>query len=89
MLNEASEKYTAEEISSQLEKLGSSISFFSGSDRINIQVQSLTKNLDATIALLEEKMLRPRFDQADFDRLKKQTLESIANQSTPQLATTF
>ncbi|MES2875211.1 MAG: pitrilysin family protein [Bacteroidota bacterium] len=82
MLNEASEKYSAEEISSQLEKLGSSISFNSGSDRMSIQVQSLTKNLDATLALLEERMLHPRFDQADFDRLKKQTLESIANQST-------
>ncbi|MEJ7692221.1 pitrilysin family protein [Daejeonella sp.] len=82
MLNEASQKYSSEEISSQLEKLGSSISFSSGSDRMNISVQSLTKNLDATLALLEERMLRPRFDQADFDRLKKQTLESIANQST-------
>ena len=82
MLNEASEKYTAEEISSQLEKLGSSISFFSGSDRMNIQVQTLTKNLDATLVLLEERMMRPRFDQADFDRLKKQTLEFIANQIT-------
>jgi zinc protease len=82
LLNEASEKYSSEEISSQLEKLGSSISFYGGSDRVNIQVQSLAKNLDATIALLEERMLHPRFDPADFDRLKKQTLESIANQST-------
>ena len=82
MLNEASEKFSSEEISSQLEKLGSSISFYSGADRMNISVQSLTKNLEATLALLEERMLHPRFDQADFDRLKKQTLESIANQST-------
>ncbi len=82
MLNEASQKHSSEEISSQLQKLGSSISFYSGSDRINIQVQSLTKNLDATLALLEERMMHPRFDPADFDRLKKQTLESIANQST-------
>ncbi|MGV3685838.1 MAG: M16 family metallopeptidase [Daejeonella sp.] len=82
MLNEGSEKYSSEEISSQLEKLGSSISFYSGADRLNISVQSLTKNLDATLALLEERMLHPRFDPADFDRIKKQTIESIANQST-------
>ena len=82
MLNEASKKYSSEEMSSQLDKLGSSISFNSGTDRMNISVQSLTKNLDATLALLEERMLHPRFDQADFDRLKKQTLEGIANQST-------
>jgi zinc protease len=82
MLNEASQKYTAEEISSQLEKLGASISFASGFDQMTVSVQSLTKNLDATLALLEERMLHPRFDPADFERLKKQTLEAIANQST-------
>ncbi|MGV3587695.1 MAG: M16 family metallopeptidase [Adhaeribacter sp.] len=82
MLNEASQKYTAEEISSKLEILGSSIGFGSSFDQMTVSVQALTKNLDATLALAEERMLHPRFDQADFDRLKKQTLESIANQST-------
>ncbi|KAA5544959.1 M16 family metallopeptidase [Adhaeribacter rhizoryzae] len=82
MLNEASQKYTAEEISSKLEILGSSIGFGSSTDQMTVSVQALTKNLDATLALLEERMLHPRFDQADFDRLKKQRLEAIANQST-------
>jgi len=82
MLNEASEKYTSEEISSQLQKLGSSISFNSSADQLTVSVQSLVKNLDATLALLEERLLHPRFDQADFDRLHKQRLELIANQST-------
>ncbi|WP_210490125.1 M16 family metallopeptidase [Rufibacter aurantiacus] len=82
MLNESSEKFTAEEISSQLQKLGSSINFGSGTETMTVQVQSQTKNLDATLALLEERMLHPRFDQADFDRLKKQRLEAIKNQST-------
>jgi zinc protease len=82
MLNEASEKYTAEEISSQLEKLGAAIRFDSDADEMTVTVQALTKNLDATLALLEERMLHPRFDAADFARLKKQRLEAIANQST-------
>lgn len=82
MLNEASEKYSAEEISSQLNKLGSRISFSAGSNQMTIWVESLTKNLDATLALLEERLLHPKFDQVDFDRLKKQKLEGIANQKT-------
>ena len=82
MLNEASQKYTAEEISSQLDKLGASISFGSSFDQMTVSVQTLTKNLDATLALLEERMLHPRFDPADFERLKKQALEAIANQNT-------
>ncbi|MCC9136945.1 insulinase family protein [Pontibacter silvestris] len=82
MLNEASENYTSEEISNQLEKLGSSISFDSDEDEMTVSVQSLVKNLNATLELLEERMLHPRFAQEDFDRLKKQRLEAIANQST-------
>ncbi len=82
LLNEDSEKFTAEEISSKLEKLGSSISFGSGSESMTVQVQTQVKNLDATLALLEERMLHPRFSKDDFDRLKKQRLEAIKNQST-------
>jgi len=82
MLNEASEKYTSEEISSQLEKLGSSIRFDSDADEMTVSVQALVKNLAPTLALLEERMLHPRFDETDFARLKKQRLEAIANQST-------
>ncbi len=82
IMNEASEKFTAEEISTRLEKMGSSISFGSGAETMTVQVQSQVKNLDATLALLEERMLHPRFAQEDFDRLKKQRLEAIKNQST-------
>ncbi|MFC6996952.1 M16 family metallopeptidase [Rufibacter roseus] len=82
MLNEDSEKYTSEEISAQLEKLGASVSFGSGSESMTVSVQSPVKNLDATLALLEERMFKPKFSQDDFDRLKKQRIEAIANQST-------
>ncbi|MBC6612966.1 insulinase family protein [Hymenobacter sp. BT507] len=82
MLNEGSEKYTSEEFSAALDRLGSTVSVNSGDDNTTVYVQSLTKNLPATMALLEQRLLHPRFDQADFDRLKKQTLEGIANQTT-------
>jgi zinc protease len=42
----------------------------------------MVKNLDSTLALVEEKLLHPKFAQEDFDRLKKQQLELIGNQST-------
>ncbi|WP_210516792.1 M16 family metallopeptidase [Hymenobacter terricola] len=82
LLNEGSEKYTSEEFSSALDKLGSTVQVFSGDDRTTVYMQSLTKNLPATLALLDQRLLHPRFDQADFERLKKQTLELIANQNT-------
>lgn len=82
MMNEATEKYTTEEINNELQKLGSSISFSAGAEEINISVSTLTKNLDATLAILEEKMFKPRFSQEDFDRLKKRQLENIKQQDT-------
>ncbi|MBD0257114.1 MAG: insulinase family protein, partial [Cytophagales bacterium] len=86
LMNEDTEKYTAEEMTNALEKLGSSISVNAGGDNLTVSVQSLTKNLDATLALLGERMLRPKFSQEDFDRLKKQQLEGIANQATQPVA---
>ena len=82
MMNEGTEKYTSEEFSAALDKLGSTIRVGAGADNTTVYVQSLTKNLPATLALLEQVLLHPRFDQADFDREKKQTLEGIANQTT-------
>ena len=82
MMNEATQNFTSEEINNRLEKLGSSISIGASTNEISISVESLTKNLDATLALLEEKLFRPKFAPQDFARLKKQLLENIQNQST-------
>lgn len=82
MLNEGTSKHTAEEIAEILEKMGSSISFYDNGQDIVMNVFSLTKNIDATLSIAEEMLYSPRFDEADFNRVKKQRLESIENQST-------
>ncbi|MDF2437490.1 MAG: peptidase [Bacteroidota bacterium] len=82
LMNEGTAKYTAEEIAQKLDRLGSSVNVYSGSENIVMSVSSLTKNLDSTLAIAQEILLHPRFDQGDFERVKKQRLESIANQST-------
>lgn len=86
MMNEDTENYTSEQFSNELDKLGSSISVGSGADETHIYVNSLKKNLDKTLALLQERLFRPKFTQEDFDRLKKQQLEGIANQATQPTA---
>ncbi|WP_299821639.1 pitrilysin family protein [uncultured Pontibacter sp.] len=86
MLNEDTENYTSEEFTNELNKLGSSVSIYAGSEETMVYVQSLKKNLDKTLALMEERMFKPKFNQDDFDRLKKQQLEGIANQATQPTA---
>lgn len=77
MMNDDTKKYTAEEMSRELQKLGSTINVFSGMDDITFQVQCQKKNLDATLTLLQERMFNPKFTQSAFDRFKKQNLESF------------
>ena len=77
MMNDDTKKYTAEEMSRELQKLGSTINVFSDNDNISFQVQSQKKNLDATLALLQERMFNPKFTQSAFDRFMKQNLESF------------
>lgn len=79
MMNEGTESYTAEELSEELEKLGSSIRVNASGENITLSINSLAKNIDRTLELAEEVLMKPRFDQEDFARVKKQTLEGIAN----------
>lgn len=82
MLNEGTQKYTSEEISAKLDLLGSDIRFGSGKTNSNIYVRCYKDKLDETLELLEQKLFMPNFDEKDFDRVKKQILESINNQTT-------
>ncbi|HEX8514574.1 MAG TPA: pitrilysin family protein [Bacteroidia bacterium] len=82
MMNEGTVKFTAEQIAEKLDRLGSAVSVFSGNENIVVYISSLTKNLDSTLAIAKEILLAPRFDEKDFDRIKRQRFEAIANQST-------
>ncbi len=82
LMNEATVKYTAEEIGSELERLGSTIEVSSGDNTISMTINSLKKNLDKTLKLAEEILLHPKFDNADFDRSKNEQIQLISDQAT-------
>jgi len=82
MMNEDTKNRSAEAMSRAMQKLGSNVSVFSGLDGITFQVQTLKKNLDATLALLEERMLMPKFTEDAFKRLKNQAIENFKQQKS-------
>lgn len=86
MMNQDTKKRSAEDFSKELQKLGSTINTSSGTDGITFQVFTLKKNLDATISLLEERILSPQFTNDAFSRLKRQRIESF-KQAKSQPAT--
>jgi zinc protease len=77
MMGEATQNYTSEAFSNMLDKLGSSIQFSASREAITMAVNAPKQNLDATLKLVEEKLLRPNFTAEDFKLIQKQTAEGI------------
>ncbi|MFL5765984.1 MAG: M16 family metallopeptidase [Bacteroidia bacterium] len=82
VMNESTTKHTAEELGEMLDKLGSNVSINNNGQDIVVYISSLTKNIDATLAIAEEMLFHPKFDPEEFETIKKQRLEAIANQAT-------
>jgi zinc protease len=77
MMNEDTQNYSAEQMQAELQKLGSSMSVYSGFDGITLRLQSLTRNLDKSLRLFEEQLLRPKFTEEAFSRIQKQSVEGF------------
>ncbi len=80
LMNEATENYTSEEIQEEMRKIGSRISVNGGQTSTTLYISTLVKHLDRSLELAEEILMRPAFNEDDFNRLKKQQLEGIQAQ---------
>ncbi|WP_340679477.1 pitrilysin family protein [Paraglaciecola sp.] len=79
MMDEATQLSTSEALSNQLQKLGSSVNFNADDQFTTISIRTLTSNLEQTLAIVVEKLTKPKFAQEDFDRLQKQQVEGLRN----------
>jgi zinc protease len=79
MMNEDTKNYTSEQLSQELEKLGSNIGINSTDDAVIFTVQSLKVNIDKTLELLQERMLNPKFSEEAFTRIKRQLEQRLKN----------
>lgn len=72
---------TPEELEEAIDELGASININSGRQSITISGNTLARNFEATLALVEEMLLEPRWDETEFNLAKQSTLSAIAAQS--------
>jgi len=79
MLEENTLKSSAEELSNELQKLGSSVSFAARDKFTTLSIRTLSKNIEPTLAIAMERLTLPKFDVADFERLQKQQIEGLKN----------
>jgi zinc protease len=77
LMNEGTTVRSKEELSNELAKIGSDVSIGAGGRNTYIKVNSLVKNLDATLALMNEMMFKPEFAEDDFNRVKNQLIQGL------------
>ncbi len=85
LLQEGTRAKTPIELEEAIEELGATINLSATSESLVLTATSLTEKWPATMALIEEILLEPRWDEVEFVRLQKETLESIQrSQASPQ-----
>ncbi|MGV3774411.1 MAG: M16 family metallopeptidase [Verrucomicrobiales bacterium] len=77
MLDEGTKTRSALEISEQLSLLGAALGTGSDLDTSIISLSALTSNLDPSLDLFADIILNPSYPAEDFERLKKQQLDTI------------
>jgi zinc protease len=80
MLTRGTKKKTPEQLEEAIQQLGATISVNTGIEEVTISVNTLAKNYDATLALVEEVLLEPRWDAKEFDLVKQSAISYIRQQ---------
>ncbi len=84
LMNEGTKNKTPEELEDAIGLLGASIRIYSGNEDIMINVSTLKKNFEKTIALVEEMILEPRWDEEQFELARSRIINTLKrNQSNP------
>jgi zinc protease len=76
MMTRGTANKSPEELEEAIDNLGARISVSAGRENFVISATSLARNYDAVVALLEEILLQPRWDEKEFE-LAKQRVSSI------------
>jgi len=81
LMNEGTAHKTPEELESAMGLLGARISVYSDVEGMNISISCLSRNFDKVMALVEEMILQPRFDEKALGRIKSSVKSLIRENS--------
>ncbi len=77
MLDEGAGELDALAFGARAESLGASIGAGAGLDSASVSLSALRVNLDPSLDLLADTLLRPRFDAADIERVRQSWIAAI------------
>ncbi|MFY9242073.1 MAG: pitrilysin family protein [Polaribacter sp.] len=72
---------TPAELEEEIELLGASLRMYTGNEGITITGNTLVRNFEPTMKLVEEILLQPRWDEEELKRIKTSTINSIKRSS--------
>ncbi|MBK8809492.1 MAG: insulinase family protein [Acidobacteria bacterium] len=81
MMTQGTARRTPQELEEAIQQLGASIQVVAGTEDIRFGVTTLSKNYAATLALVEEILLEPRWDAKEFELVKQSVISQIRQQS--------
>ncbi|MEM7104999.1 MAG: pitrilysin family protein [Bacteroidota bacterium] len=81
VMMEGTKNKTPEELEDAIGQLGATINMYTANEHITINGSCLVRNYEKTMALMEEILLEPRWDEKEFDRIKSKTKTSIQQRS--------
>ncbi len=84
LMNEGTANKTPEELEDAIRLLGASISFSGGNENITVRVSTLARNFEKTLALVEEMLFEPRWDEEQFGLAKSRVINNLKrNKANP------
>ena len=85
LMMEGTVNKTPAELEEAIDLLGARISISSGTEEIRLTGACLAKNFTKTVALAEEILLQPRWDEKEFNRLKQSLITRLqGREANPQ-----
>ena len=86
MMTQGTKNKTPQELEEAIQQLGASINVFADTEDLTISVNTLAKNYQQTVDLVEEILLEPRWDAKEFDLIKQSILSTLKQQEgTPNI----
>lgn len=81
MMNKGTQRLSPEELEDAIKQLGSTIQIGSAQEKVSVTAVCLAKNYQATVDLMEEMLLEPRWDKTELELVKKSTESRLLQQA--------
>jgi zinc protease len=80
MITQGTAKRTPQELEEAIQQLGATINVSANTEDVRVSVTTLARNYQATLALVKEILLQPRWDEKEFALIKQSVLSQIRQQ---------